>query len=381
MACIVASVYMGRYPLGGNLSFNLQWVVGLHRLGHEVHLLEKANYADAWFLPAERRVSDDPSTGFDVVERLLRRFGLPERYTAVGVDGGSHGRTPESVRELFRCADLLLDLGNHGAWLEEADAAGIPSLRVDGEPGMTQIRMELARRAGRPEPAFTYYYTNGANVGSSRSTIPTGGVCWRHVFNPVVTELFSGEAPSPDAPFTTVMNWQSHAPVHFDGRSWGQKDVEFQKFLPLPQVSNAKMEIAVAGDVPVARLEAHGWGVRDGQHVTRSLGAFNRYLRGSLAEFGVCKQMFVEPRTGWFSDRSAAYLATGRPVILQDTGFSEHLPTGRGLFAVSTLEEAADAVTRVRSDLQRQSRWARQLALQYLDADIVLPRLLRDVGL
>jgi hypothetical protein len=381
MACILASVYMGRYPLGGNLSFNVQWVVGLHRLGHDVHLLEKANYTDAWFLPVERRLSDEASNGFKIVERLLRRFGLPNRYTAVDVKDQWYGGTPETVRELFRRADLLIDLGNHGAWLEQADSAGLASLRVDGEPGMTQIRMEQARRAGSPEPAFTYYYTNGANIGSSRSTVPSAGVRWRHVFNPVVSGLFSAETLPVDGPFTTVMNWQSHAPVHFDGRSWGQKDVEFQKFLPLPHLSKANMEIAVAGVVPVAQLKSHGWSVRDGHYVTRSLGAFNRYLHRSLAEFGVCKQMFVGPRTGWFSDRSAAYLAAGRPVILQDSGFSDHLPTGRGLFAVNTVEEAAEAVSMVRSDPQRQSRWARDVAREYLDAEVVLPRLFREIGL
>jgi hypothetical protein len=380
MARIIASVYMGRYPLGGMMSWSLQWLVGFARLGHDVYAVEKADYPKAWFVPGERRMSDDATVGFEVVERLLRRFGLPSRYLALEVRGRSHGEPRKKLEELFRAADVLIDLGNHGAWLEEADAVGLPSVRVDGEPGMTQIRMEEARRALLPQRSFTHYFSNGANIGSSRTGAPSAGKRWGHVFNPVVTELFSRDEAPPSGPFTTVMNWQSHQPIEFQGRVWGQKDVEFAKFLHLPCLSRAKLEVAVAGAAPIAELRAHGWKVKQGHSVTRTLGAFNRYIRSSLGEFSVCKEIFVGLRTGWFSDRSAVYLAAGRPVILQDTGFAEYLPAGRGLFAVKTPEEAAEAIAIVRSDPGRHSRWAREIAQDHLDAGVVLPRLLREIG-
>jgi hypothetical protein len=381
MARILTSVYTGRYPLGGCLSWNLQWIVGLHRLGHDVHVLEKGDYRDAWFDPATGRLCDDAAPGYALLDRVLRRFGLVGRYTAVDVHNQWYGRTQAEARELFQSADLLLDLGNHGAWIPEADAAGVTTARVDGEPGMTQIKMLKAQSAAAPLPAFHHYYSNGANIGTPRTTAPTAGVAWRPIFNPVLTELFEARPPSPDAPFTTVMNWQSHKPVVFEGRAWGQKDAEFPKFLDLPGRVAGPMEIAVAGAAPQDLLRAHGWRITDAHQASRTLGAFRRYLRNSAGEFGVAKQMFVEPRTGWFSDRSAAYLAAGRPVILQETGFSDHLPTGRGLFAVETVEEAAEAVMMIRGDMERQSRWAREIACEHLEARKVLAAFLEELGL
>jgi hypothetical protein len=379
MARILVGSWAVRYPLGGNLSWTLQWLVGFHRLGHDVYLVEKSGYPDSCFDPTRGTVGDDCAYGTRVVGELLARFGLAGRWCYVDARERHHGLARGPVRELFRTADLFVDIGSHGAWLEEAAGTGRRVL-VDGEPGATQMKLEARRAEGKPPPRYDFYYTNGANVGTSAGAAPTAGLPWRPVFNPVVPDLFDPLPPPAGAPFTTVMNWQAHAPLRFGGRTYGQKDVEFQKFLDLPRKTAAPLEVAVAGKAPHAALAAAGWRVRRAHEVTASFDAYRDYIRDSAGEFSVCKNVYVETWSGWFSDRSAAYLAGGRPVVLQDTGFSAHLPCGRGLFAVRTADEAAAALDVIVGDYARQSRWAREVADEHLDAAKVLSRFLRDVG-
>jgi hypothetical protein len=168
------------------------------------------------------------------------------------------------------------------------------------------------------------------------------------------------------------MNWQSHAPLAFDGRTFGQKDIEFPKFLSLPRLVNQQLEIAVSGSAPREELQAAGWGIREAQAVTRTFDSFRDYLWSSAGEFSVAKNVFVETQCGWFSDRSAAYLASGRPIVVQDTGIKGHLPTGRGVMSVRNLEEAAEAMNQMGENYAVQSAAALEIARQYLDHRIVL---------
>ena len=380
MARIVLGSYMVRYPLGGMMSYVLQYLLGFHRRGHDVWFVERARYADECFDPAQGAMSDDPSYGTEAVDRLLRRFGLGERWCFTDISGRYHGRSRTEIEDAFRTADLFIDMGTHGAWSDEARGAGLTVL-LDGEPGYNQMRMERGGAAGELRGAYDRYYTAGLNVGSEVSSAPTAGLTWGHLLHPVVPELFESGDPGLGAPMTTVMNWTSHAPVEHEGVTYGQKDVEFAKFAALPTEVRAPMELAVAGpDVPRQKLEALGWTVRDAHSVTASFDSFREYVAGSLGEFSVCKNVFVETRSGWFSDRSAAYLAAGRPVVLQETGFSDHLPVGRGLFAVETREEAVEAVERISREWRVQSDAAADIAREHLDARVVLGRFLTDLG-
>jgi hypothetical protein len=171
--------------------------------------------------------------------------------------------------------------------------------------------------------------------------------------------------------------------VEFNGETYGGKDVEFGKFIDLPRHTDVPLEIAVDGgrSLPRQRLIECGWHVRNSYDVSMSVGSFRQYITQSKGEFSVSKHVYVATHTGRFSDRSAAYLATGRPVVLQDTGFSEHLPCGRGLFAVRTAEEAAAAIEDIRGDYERHCRWAHDIAAEYLSAPKVLGGILRELGI
>jgi len=367
---------MVRYPLGGNLSWALQWLVGFDRLGHDVYLVERSGYPDSCFDPVRGTISDDCSAGVEAVAALLEAHGLGRRWAYLDAAGAYHGLSRTRVEEVFAAADLYLDMGAPiGSWREESQAAALRVL-VDTEPGYTQIK------ANGELDGFDAYYTVGQNVGTLRSSAPSAGRTWRAIFNPVACDLFDPVPPADGAAFTTVMNWQAHEAVEWNGRAYGQKDAEFERFVDLPRRSAAPLELAVSGrTVPRERLLDHGWRLRDAHGVSRTHASYRAYLDGSAGEFGVCKQVFVGTWSGWFSDRSAAYLASGRPVVLQDTGFSEHLPCGEGLFAVRDADEAADAIARITGEPARHAAAARALAREHLDTAVVLPRLLDELGI
>ncbi|MHC4854549.1 MAG: glycosyltransferase family 1 protein, partial [Planctomycetota bacterium] len=175
--------------------------------------------------------------------------------------------------------------------------------------------------------------------------------------------------------------WKAHPPIQFEEREYGQKDTEFWKFAELPMLTAARLELAVSGkDVPRAVLEELGWRLRDAKEITLSVAGFERYVAASRGEFSVCKNVFLAMRTGWFSDRSAVYLASGRPAIVQDTGFSDHLPCGDGLFAVNSADEAAAAIDAIQRDWPRHSRAALSLAREYLECERVLGTFLEELG-
>jgi hypothetical protein len=381
LARIVFGGYMVRYPLGGALAGYLQWPIGLQRLGHDVYVVENAGWRRSCYDPVRRVFSDDCSRGFAAVRSLLERFGLSDRLCFVDADGGYHGLSRSRVREVFDCADLFVDNGTHGNWLEHAANVGVRVL-IDGEPGARQMKMQLALEANKPEAEYDHYYTVGQNVGTDASSSPTAGRAWRHLFHPVVVDLFAAENLHRAASYTTVMNWRTHESLEFGDRSYGQKDVEFEKFFDLPARTNATLEVAVSGPgVPTRRLAEAGWVVRDAFEVAATYDAFVDYVAHSRGEFSVCKHVYVATWSGWFSDRSSIYLAAGRPVVLEDTGFSAHLPRGEGLFAVKTVDEAASALEEIERNPARHSRAARELAREYLDADRVLAGLLEEVGL
>ncbi|MEO5579104.1 MAG: hypothetical protein ABIR58_00485 [Gemmatimonadaceae bacterium] len=382
MARIVLGAYMVRYPLGGVLSSSLQWIVGLQQLGHEIYVAEKSGYADSCYDPSLDVMSDDCAFGTSALNELLARFGLQDNWCYAAADGVYHGMSCKRIEEVFRTADMFIDRGSHGAWLPEAEHSGLRVL-IDGEPGKTQMKMANRLAAGELLPTYDAYFTVGRNVGTTLSTAPTAGCAWRPLFHPVVVDLYPQTgAPSPDAPFSTVMNWQSHEPVLFDGTTYGQKDVEFEKFAGLPSLTSAQVELALAGAAaPVTRLRELGWSVRDAHEVTKTFDSYRTYIQKSRGEFSICKHVFAAANTGWFSDRSAAYLASGRPVVMEETGFSSHLPCGEGLFAFRTVEEAASSIGEIMSDYPRHSTAAHAIASEYLDARVVIGDLLRDLGI
>jgi hypothetical protein len=380
VATIVFGTHMVGYPLGGALSSKLQWIVGFHRLGHQVYVVEKSAGANTCYDPVRKVTSDDCSHGVAVMGDLLGRFGLAQNWCFVDAAGKYHGMSQRRARDVFAAADVYFDYGAHGLWREEAASAGT-RVFIDGEPGYRQMKMTMCQADAADINQYDHYFTVGRNIGTPGNGIPTARRRWKHTWSPVVIDLFRDvPPPAPDAPFTTIMNWQSHKPLECAGTTYGQKDAEFPKFIALPGRVDVPMEVAVSGSVPADQLRRCGWQVTRAQAATITYDSFGQYIARSMGEFSVCKNVFVATDSGWFSDRSAAYLAAGRPVVMQETGFSRHLPCGAGLFAVNTLDEAVDAINAIRADYAHHAAAGRDIARAYLDASVVLPRLLRDAG-
>jgi hypothetical protein len=370
---------MVRYPLGGMNQWVLGWLIGLQQLGHNVYFVERSSWPNSCYDLSKRVMTDDCSYGVSVVNALLARYDLQDKWCFVDSEGSYHGLTRERVEAVFKSADLFVDL-EWDEWLVEATNAGL-RVFVDGEPGWFQMKMENSIRAGEELPVYDYYYTDGKNIGTDRSLAPTAGRTWRHIFPPVLVSHFPPQPINADAPFTTVMNWQSHKQVEFDGVLYGQKDIEFLKFLNLPRLTAVPLEAAISGKAPRDLLMRSGWRLRNADEVAVTIDSYKEYIGASKGEFSVAKNVFVATNCGWFGDRPGYYMASGRPVVVQDTGFSDHLPCGKGLFAVRTVEEAAAAIDEISADYERHAGWAREIAFEYLDAQKVLGRFLDELGL
>jgi len=232
-----------------------------------------------------------------------------------------------------------------------------------------QLGQHPVQRAGEFFQRFDHLFTFGSNIGTPVSPIPTSGFTWKKTWQPITIEDWRATI-EPEDRFTSVMTWQieSFADVG------GNKDQEFVKFIDLPSRTSQTLELAVNG--PQTLLREHGWRTVDAMRVSRTPSEYRRFIHASKAEFGVAKHTYVATRSGWFSDRTECYLASGRPALVQDTGWTAHLPAGSGLLAFSNADEAIAGIDRINSGYAAHRRWAEEIAREHFDARVVLPKLL-----
>lgn len=361
---------------GGAAMYVLQWAQGLRRLGHEVLLLEVLDEPPA--TDAARALSE-------AIEFFWRGGGAAVVRAKRGNDGEVEhvaGASIEQVQRFAKGAHAAITLAAHyrrEPWPLIGDVR--PRVLVEQDPGYTH----LWATEGDARGVFgehDVHFTVGVNVGTERCRLPTSGVEWRAIHNPVVLDWWRPGAPVERDRFTTVTSWRDYGYLEWEGRLLGPKVEQFEQLLELPRHSGEQIELVVdldEQDPDRARLIDHGWRLESPSAVATP-ERYRGYIEGSLGELSVAKGGYVGTHSGWFSDRSACYLAAGRPVVLQATGFEEVLPTGEGLFAFSALDEAAEAMGRIRADYPRHSRAAREVAREHLDSDRVLPRLLDAAG-
>ena len=370
------------YPLAGVTYQFLHYLIGLRQLGWDPYYVEDT---PRWvYDPDINDTTPLPDTNLARIVPVLAAHGFGDRwaYATRDEDDRVYGIGETRLRALYRDAAALLNVTG-AQWLYDEHLAHPRRIYVDSDPVKGQIH--AAQGDARIRRVFAEHdtlFSFGENLGKPDCGVPVEGYTWLPTRQPVVLDLWSTDACDGGA-YTTIASWHNDNEVVYQGETYyWSKDREFEKVLDLPRLRSTPFELATQVDAATtARLRAHGWRLRDALVVSRDPAAYRAYVAGSRGEFTVAKDQNVRLRSGWFSDRSACYLAAGRPVITQDTGFGNVLPTGKGLFAFQDLDDVLAAVDAIETDYDGHRLAAREIAAEYFDATRVLGSLLQRAGL
>ncbi|MBI2834933.1 MAG: hypothetical protein HYX76_10970 [Acidobacteria bacterium] len=372
------------FPLAGVTYQFLHYLIGLRRLGYDVYYVEDSG---RWIYdPRLNGPSPDASGNVAAVAPILDAFGFKDRWAFRGnyPGGRCYGMSESAILQLYREADALLNVtGAH----ELRDEHLTISRRIYLETDPVAAQILVVRHDPKTLSALEahdMHFTFGENLGAPDCGVPLERFTWQPTRQPVVLDLWAVRDGGPGDTYTTIATWKHVGKdiVYQDETYYWSKDREFIKFIDLPRHTPVLFELATGVDEPVrALLTDHGWRVQHSLDVSRDLDRYRQYIVGSRGEFTVAKDQNIRLRSGWFSDRSACYLAAGRPVITQETGFSNVLPTGRGLFAFRTTDDVLAAVDAIESDYAAHSAAARQIAQEYFAAERVIDSLMTRAGI
>jgi hypothetical protein len=372
--------YLVRGPMGGMAWHHLQYLMGLRRMGYDAWFLEDSGDTEYCCYDPSRNVTDtDPAYGLAFAADCFERIGEHDRWAYYDAHTSTwHGPAAERIHDIISGGGILINLScSHAVrpWFDDIPVRVL----VDTDPLFTQIRnlTEPARRALADK--HNRFFTFATNIGSAGCLIPDDGFPWRPTRQPIVLDAWHPGPPPDGAAFTTVMQWDSYDPVRYKGMSYGMKSTMFADFLDLPSKVDWRFELAVGGpSTPRSILREKGWHLHNPNEIATTPWNYQDFIRRSLGEFTVAKHGYVASRCGWFSERSAAYLASGRPVITQNTGFTDWLPVGEGLLAIATPQEAEEACKEVIACPGKHGNAARDIAEQFFDSRKVLQNLLDD---
>jgi hypothetical protein len=373
----------GQYPLAGVVWQALQYLVGLRQLGHDVYYVEDSGAPP--YDPRVKSVVTDPTYNVACLQQALGRFGFGDRWVYWDMHNNTYyGLSHAQLQALYERADVILNLCGATPPRTEHKRRGC-LVYVETDPVFEQIRVAQGETAtldmlARHDVCFTY----GENLGAADCPIPLVRFTWKKTRPPVVLELWEERVDPQCRYFTTVATWQNKGKdITFRGQTYyWSKHVNFLRFLDLPRRTAQPLELAVevADEAVRAELTTLGWHLVEAAEQSATVEGYRAYIAASRGEFTVAKDIYVRPRSGWFSDRSVCYLAAGKPVVTQETGFSKFIPVGQGLFAFSTMEEVVTALETINSAYERHAHAARELAAEYFAADKVLRKLLQDAG-
>ncbi len=376
-----------RFPVGGVVWQTVHYLLGFEQLGFEVYYAEEHGMLPRMFADAQDPYGTRKAAEF--LAATMDRFGFGSRwsYRPWEAESEYHGVGEQRMTALFGKAAAVINL--HGATMPRAEhRCGGALIYLETDPVAPQIELHNEVQATADFlDAHTAFFTYGENLGAPDCKVPLPPA--RYAFyptrQPIVLELWQGRATAKEPEcFTTIANWkQAERVMTLDGEVYHwSKHHEFLRFLDLPQRTAQPFELALSSYEAAEgeMLQAHGWRVCPALEFTGDIDAYRDYIIGSRGEWTVAKDQNVRLRSGWFSDRAATYLAAGRPVVTQETGFSNLLPTGRGLFAFCTMEETLAAVEAINSDYALHARAAGEIAREHFRADVVLSTMLRQAG-
>jgi hypothetical protein len=379
---VVAGALANKPWNGGAAWTRLSWTLGFARLGYDVYFVEQIDTSDCVDAsgapcPVELSVNEQFFTA------VTKRFGLHAALIVVD-EQRVIGASWEELDDIAERADLLINISGH-LTVPALKAAFAKRVFIDLDPGYTQF-WHAGRLAELRLRGHHHYFTVGENIGTAGCTIETDDIEWRPIRQPVVLDEW---APAPPVPgpvrFTTIASWRGPlGNAQLGDLVYGVKAHEFRRFASLPSKSDLHHEIALEIDPADGRdvdtLRDNGWVIVDAREVVPDPDSFRGYVQGSHAECSVAQGVYVDTACGWFSDRSVRYLASGKPVLVQDTGWTRNYPSGAGLLAFSTLDEAAAGARCIARDYERHSAQAVAIAREYFDSSKVLTGLLESVS-
>jgi len=386
--CIVVMGFMGSCPIAGVVWQHIHYVVGLQRLGHAVYYIEDS--ARLPYNPETFEVNNEFDYAARLLNRLSREFGFKNRWAfcARYLPGNPTAGLPlRRIRQLYRDADAILNICGAQEFNDDLLVSD-RILYIESDPGVEQIKIDKGVRATidylrRHRALFTF----GENVGTTGFPVPTHGFKWLPTRQPVVTDLWKTQrAPPHAAVFTSVANWSTSGLKDITWRGdkylWS-KSREFLRFISAPKKSGETFELAtnIEDEKTRAKFLRSGWRLHSPLQLSVDYWLYRDYIRRSKGEFTVAKDQYIRLNTGWFSDRSACYLAAGRPVIIQETGFTKIYGGKAGLLSFRSLSEIVDAVKIINADYAKHSRAARTLAREFFEAENVLKSILDRAGI
>jgi len=385
---IVVMGFMGSCPIAGVVWQHIHYVVGLQRLGHDVYYIEDS--ARLPYNPETFEVNNEFDYAARLLNRLSREFGFKNRWAfcARYLPGNPTAGLPlRRIRQLYRDADAILNICGAQEFNDDLLVSD-RILYIESDPGVEQIKIDKGVRATidylrRHRALFTF----GENVGTTGFPVPTHGFKWLPTRQPVVTDLWKTQrAPPRAAVFTSVANWSTSGLKDITWRGdkylWS-KSREFLRFISAPKKSGETFELAtnIEDEKTRAKFLRSGWRLHSPLQLSVDYWLYHDYIRRSKGEFTVAKDQYIRLNTGWFSDRSACYLAAGRPVIIQETGFTKIYRGKAGLLSFRSLSEIVDAVKIINADYAKHSRAARTLAREFFEAENVLKSILDRAGI
>lgn len=380
---VVGGVIANKYLNGGAVWTRLNWLLGLRKLGYQVYFIEQ-------ILPQHcidhmgRTTQFDQSANLRFLKEVMEEFGLEKSYALVLGEGEqTSGLSMREISSLAAEADAVVNITGHIRLPSIMDSRA-RKIYVDLDPGYTQYWHQM----GLLDSTFAKhdcYFTVGEAIGSPQCSIPTGNIMWQITRQPVVLNLWPVASTGVASRFTSVGSWRdNYGTLEIDGLQLGLKVHEFRKFIEFPsrvsQVCELALDIHSAEVADIELLQANGWVIKDPRKVVPDPKTFREYIQWSGAEFSVAKGIYSQTRSGWFSDRTVRYLASGKPVLVQDTGFTSQYPVGSGLLAFSTFEQAISGAREIDRNYSDHCLAARQLAESWFDSDSVLKDLLERAG-
>lgn len=388
---IIVMGFMASCPIAGVVWQHLHYLIGAHRLGHEVYYIEDS--ARIPYNPATFEVSEDYSYAAKTLSTLFEKYGLgADRWAYCArylPDHPTAGMSFERIKELYRTADAIFNVCGSQEFNDEL-LASERLLYIESDPAVEQIKLAQGNENTRAYLTRHHaLFSFGENLNQPGCRVPHTDFKWFPTRQPVVTDLWQISGQFSFDPvkgvYTTIANWATGGKkdIQWNGQTYlWSKNPEFHKFYTAPAICAEPFELATDMKDPVEKEKflAQGWRFTLPHKMSEDIGIYQDYIWGSKGEFTVAKDQYTRLNTGWFSDRSACYLAAGKPVITQETGFSQFIPVGEGLFSFKTLDDIQEATAQITLDYPRHCARATEIAREYFEAEKVIARILENAG-